>query len=48
MEEELADRSYLYRFSEDGDTYSNTHLWCKDGIVGYFEKNQDFPVELTP
>jgi len=42
------DRSYLYLFSEDGETYSNTHLWCIDGIEGYFEKNQDFSVELTP
>ncbi len=42
------DRSYLYSFSEDGETYSNTHLWCKDGIEGYFEKNQNYPVELTP
>ncbi len=42
------DRSYLYRFSDDGETYTNTHLWCREGIEGYFEKDQDFPVELTP
>lgn len=42
------DRSYLYRFSEGGKTYSNTHLWCKEGIEGYYKKNQDFPVNLTP
>jgi diguanylate cyclase (GGDEF)-like protein/PAS domain S-box-containing protein len=42
------DRSYLYRFSEDGKTYSVTHIWCRDGVDGYFEKDQDFPVELTP
>jgi diguanylate cyclase (GGDEF)-like protein/PAS domain S-box-containing protein len=42
------DRSYLYRFSEDGKTYSNTHLWCKEGIEGYFKKNQNYLVELTP
>ncbi len=42
------DRSYIYRFSEDGLTYSNTHLWHKNEVEGFFEKNQDFPVELTP
>ncbi len=42
------DRSYLYRFSEDGKTYTNTHLWCKDGVEGYFEKDQEFPADLTP
>jgi diguanylate cyclase (GGDEF)-like protein/PAS domain S-box-containing protein len=42
------DRSYLYRFSEDGETYSVTHIWCRDGVEGYFEKDQNVPVELTP
>ncbi len=42
------DRSYVYRFSEDNETYSNTHLWQKPGVEGYFEKDQDFPVDLTP
>jgi diguanylate cyclase (GGDEF)-like protein/PAS domain S-box-containing protein len=42
------DRSYLYRFSEDEETYSVTHIWCRDGIEGYFEKDQNVPVELTP
>jgi diguanylate cyclase (GGDEF)-like protein/PAS domain S-box-containing protein len=42
------DRSYLYRFSEDGDTYSITHQWHREDVESYFEKNQDFPVDLTP
>jgi diguanylate cyclase (GGDEF)-like protein/PAS domain S-box-containing protein len=42
------DRSYLNRFSEDEKTYSITHIWCRDGVEGYFEKDQNVPVELTP
>jgi diguanylate cyclase (GGDEF)-like protein/PAS domain S-box-containing protein len=42
------DRTYLYHFSEDGKTYSITHIWCRDGVEGYFEKDQNFPVEQTP
>ena len=41
------DRSYLYHFNEDGKTYSNTHLWCKDGVEGYYEKDQNVPVKVN-
>lgn len=40
-----ADRSYLYRFSEDGKTYTNTHNWCAAGIEAYEEKDQNRAVE---
>ncbi len=42
------DRCYVYRFSKDGQTYSCSHLWSIGGIETFFEKNQNFPVQLTP
>jgi diguanylate cyclase (GGDEF)-like protein len=42
------DRCYVYSFSKDAQTYSCSHLWSIGGIETYVEKNQNFPVHLTP
>lgn len=42
------DRCYIYRFSDNTQTYSCSHLWSIGGIETYLEKNQNFPVQLTP
>jgi PAS domain S-box-containing protein len=39
------DRSYLFRFSEDGKTMTNTHEWCAEGIEPQIENLQDLLVE---
>ena len=38
------DRSYLFRFSEDLETMSNTHEWCAEGITPHKDRIQDYPV----
>jgi len=43
-----ADRSYLFQFSADGNTMSNTHEWIREGIISYIEDDQNQPVEKTP
>jgi diguanylate cyclase (GGDEF)-like protein len=43
-----ADRSYLFQFSADGNTMSNTHEWIREGIISYLEDDQNQPVEKTP
>ena len=42
------DRSYVYKFSDDGRFYSNTHLWCAPGVKTYFEKDQNIPADHPP
>lgn len=37
----LVDRCYLFQFSEDGETMSNTHEWCQEGIDSHIERKQD-------
>ena len=39
------DRSYLFQFSADGTTMTNTHEWCAPGIEPHIDRLQDFPVE---
>ena len=43
-----ADRCYICRFSEDGLFMDNTHEWCAEGISSMQERNQGFPLEITP
>jgi diguanylate cyclase (GGDEF)-like protein/PAS domain S-box-containing protein len=43
-----ADRSYVFRFSEDGRFMTNTHEWCAKGITSQIERNQHYPVSDTP
>jgi diguanylate cyclase (GGDEF)-like protein/PAS domain S-box-containing protein len=40
------DRSYLFRFSGDSTTTSNTHEWCADGVEPQIHNLQDVPVTL--
>ena len=43
-----ADRSYVFRFSEDGHFMTNTHEWCAKGITPQIERSQRYPVGDTP
>ncbi|MEW5785120.1 MAG: HD domain-containing phosphohydrolase [Bacillota bacterium] len=43
-----ADRSYVFRFSDDGKMMNNTHEWCADGIEPQIEKNKNYPVDKLP
>jgi two-component sensor histidine kinase/putative methionine-R-sulfoxide reductase with GAF domain len=38
------DRSYVFRFSEDGLRMTNTHEWCARGIEPHIDRLQDYPV----
>ena len=39
------DRSYVFQYSEDGTTISNTHEWCAEGIEPQIDNLQDLSVE---
>ncbi len=39
----IVDRSYIFQFSEDGKTISNTHEWCAPGIEPQIEYLQNMP-----
>lgn len=43
-----ADRSYLFLFSPDGRTMSNTHEWCREGVQSHRARLQDLPVQDFP
>ena len=43
-----ADRSYVFRFSEDGQYMSIFHEWCAPGVSSQIERNQNLPVANTP
>ena len=43
-----ASRSYLFLFSEDKTTMSNTHEWCNEGVTPQLEQLKDIPIELFP
>jgi signal transduction histidine kinase len=42
------DRAYIFRFSKDGTTMSNTHEWCAPGIEPQIENLGDLPVSVFP
>jgi len=42
------DRSYLFLFSEDDRTMSNTHEWCAEGIESQVHRLRNIPVERVP
>lgn len=42
------DRSYLFLFSEDGNTMSNTHEWCAEGISSHIDDLQGVPTDAFP
>ncbi|NQT73959.1 MAG: PAS domain S-box protein [Chloroflexi bacterium] len=39
------DRSYVFKYSEDGTTISNTHEWCAEGIEPQINNLQELSVE---
>ena len=46
------DRSYIFQFSNNGESMSNTHEWCEDGIKPQIDTLQnlstrDFPWTIT-
>lgn len=43
-----ADRSYLFVYSPDGKSMSNTHEWCDDGIEPQIAQLQEMPVDVFP
>lgn len=43
-----SDRSYLFLFSKDGSTFSNTHEWCVEGISPQIDQLQDIHSEDFP
>ena len=42
------DRSYVFLFSQDGKTFSNTHERCAEGIESSVSSNLDLPVKNFP
>ena len=42
------DRTFLFRFSDDGSTMSNTNEWCAPGIEHVNDSIQRFPVADVP
>lgn len=37
------DRTYIFEYDEESDTYSNTYEWCADGVSSNIEKFRDIP-----
>ncbi|TAL28401.1 MAG: PAS domain S-box protein [Nitrospirae bacterium] len=42
------DRSYVFLFSEDGTTMTNTYEWCAEGIEPQIQRLQKLPVDSMP
>jgi|GEM_PF-3579655 PAS domain S-box-containing protein len=42
------DRCYLFRISDDGESLSNTHEWCAEGIEPQIEALQSLPTSACP
>jgi PAS domain S-box-containing protein len=42
------DRAYVFRFSEDMATLSNTHEWCREGVSAQIENLQSMPSSDVP
>ena len=43
-----ADRVYVFRFTENGTHFTNTHEWCADGVKPVINELQDVPIESCP
>ncbi|MFO7634481.1 MAG: PAS domain S-box protein [Caldilinea sp.] len=43
-----ADRCYLFQFSDDRSTFTNTHEWCAEGIESFIETMQAIPTLASP
>ncbi len=37
------DRTYIFEYDEENDTYSNTYEWCADGVSSNIEQFRDIP-----
>jgi len=42
------DRSYLFLFSHDHETMTNTHEWCAGGVTPQMDNRQNQPVDMLP
>lgn len=42
------DRAYLFRFSDDHATMTNTHEWCADGVASCKERLTEVPTASLP
>ncbi|MFI3312800.1 MAG: GGDEF domain-containing protein [Eubacteriales bacterium] len=42
-----AERAYIFKLSEDNSTISNTHEWCKAGVVPQLEVLQDIDASIV-
>ncbi|MFP4644069.1 MAG: response regulator [Spirochaetales bacterium] len=42
------DRAYVFEFSADRRSMSNTHEWCADGIASFRDSLQNIPVDTMP
>jgi two-component sensor histidine kinase len=38
------DRSYVFRFSNDGNSMNNTHEWCAEGVEQHIDRLQEQPI----
>lgn len=43
-----ADRAYIFLFSDDNQTVSNTHEWCEEGIFSQRDSLQNLKVSTYP
>lgn len=43
-----ADRAYLFRFSKDGTSMTNTHAWHAEGVAPMADHLANMPTEITP
>ena len=42
------DRSYLFMIASDGQTMTNSHEWCNQGVSSEIENLKDIPCEIFP
>ena len=42
------DRSYIFRIDDGGETISNTHEWCRDGVAPQRDDLQALPFDAAP
>lgn len=43
-----ADRSHVFLLSDDGETVSNTHEWCGEGVESHMRRFRRVPVDTLP
>ncbi|MBM9538427.1 PAS domain S-box protein [Desulfobulbus alkaliphilus] len=42
------DRSYLFLFSDDQETMTNTHEWCRNGVASQIDNIREQPIASLP